>query len=101
MTALDIALSIALAVASIVVAGPLSLDHGLTARRRSLLASVAVVVPGAVLGVGIVINPDAVLADPLFLLLGALGGTIIGSIYASVKTRRHRAVTESAAPGRP
>lgn len=101
MTALDIALSIALAVAAILVAGPLALDYGLTTRRRSLLASVTVAVPGVVLGIGIVINPDAVLAEPLLLLFGAFGGTIIGSIYASVKTRRHRVANDAESPGRP
>lgn len=99
MTAFDIALSIALAVATILVAGPLSLDHGLTPRRRSLLAQIALAVPGVVLGVGILINPQAKLSEPLLLMTGALVGTIIGSTYASVKARRQRVANDAESPG--
>ncbi len=101
MTAFDIALSIALAVAAILVAGPLSLDHGLTPRRRSWLAQLTFAVPGVVLGIGIVINPQAELSEPLLLMTGALVGTIIGSLYASVKARRHRVANDAESPSPP
>ena|SRR5690554_885499 len=101
MTAFDIALSIALAVAAILIAGPLSLNHGLTPRRRSLLAQTTFAVPGVVLGIGILINPQAGLSEPLLLMTGALVGTITGSTYASVKTRRQRVANDAESPGLP
>ena len=101
MTAFDIAFSIALALAAILVAGPLSLDHGLTRRRRSLLVHTSFAVPGIVLAGGILLNPQAELSEPLLLLLGLLGGKIVGSTYAGVKARRHRVANGAESPALP